>query len=71
MPGSDSGTGTTIFGFADSKKKITKILMPTDPRFFLHVTINTHIFFFGPYSDLNCEKKVKIKRNTRSEKKDS
>jgi hypothetical protein len=22
--------------------------MPTDPRFFWHVTVNTHIFFFGP-----------------------
>jgi hypothetical protein len=21
--------------------------MPNDPRFFWHVTINTHIFFFG------------------------
>jgi hypothetical protein len=26
--------GTTISGFADSKKKKKKILMPTDPRFF-------------------------------------
>ena len=37
--------GTTISGFADSLKK--KKLMPTDPRFFCHVTVNTHIFFFG------------------------
>ena len=22
-------------------------LMPTDPRFFLHVTVNTHKFLFG------------------------
>jgi hypothetical protein len=32
---------TTIFGFANSKKKK---LMPTDPR---HVTVNTHIFFWA------------------------
>ena len=29
--------GTTISGFVDR---------PTDPRFFWHVTVNTHIFFF-------------------------
>ena len=30
------------------KKKIKKkIIIPTDPRFFWHVTVNTHIFFFG------------------------
>jgi hypothetical protein len=33
--------GTTISGFADSKKKN---LMPNNPRFFSHVTINTHFF---------------------------
>ena len=38
--------GTTIFGFADSKKKKKKCLMPTDPRIFFNVTVNTHIFFF-------------------------
>ena len=36
--------GTTISGFADSKKKKKKKLMPTDPRFFWHVIVNTHIF---------------------------
>jgi hypothetical protein len=37
--------GTTISGFADSKKKK---LMPTNPRFFdMRQTVNTHIFFFG------------------------
>ena len=46
--------GTTISGFADSKKK--KKLMPTDPRFFLNVTVNTHILLFWPYSDPNCGK---------------
>ena len=44
----------TISGFADSKKK--EKLMSTDPRFFLHVTVNTHIFFFWPYSDLDWGK---------------
>ena len=39
--------GTTISGFADSKKKKKKNwCRPTDPRFFWHVTVNTH-FFFG------------------------
>jgi hypothetical protein len=28
-------------------KKKKKKLMPTDPRLFGHVTINTHIYFFG------------------------
>ena len=37
--------GITISGFADSEKK--KKLMPTDPRFFGHVTVNTHIFFLA------------------------
>ena len=37
--------GTTISGFADSK--IKKKSMPTDPGFFWHVTINTHIFFLA------------------------
>ena len=36
--------GTTISGFADNNNK--KKLMPTDPRFFWHVTVNTHIYFF-------------------------
>ena len=49
--------GTTISDFADSKKKIN-----VDRK---------HTYFFWPYSDLNCGKYVKIKRNTRSEKKDS
>ena len=39
--------GTTISGIADSYKKKKKKLMPTDPRFFWHVTVNTHIFFLG------------------------
>jgi hypothetical protein len=38
---SDSGT-TTISGLVDSKKK-----MKTDPRFYLHVTVNTHIFLLA------------------------
>jgi hypothetical protein len=41
--------GTTISGFADSKKKEKKRLMPIDRPtldFFLHVTVNTQ-FFFG------------------------
>jgi hypothetical protein len=28
---------------------IKKKIIPTDPRFFWHVTVNTHIFFFGPW----------------------
>jgi hypothetical protein len=36
--------GTTISGFADSKKRRKTKLMPTDPRFFGHVTVNTHFF---------------------------
>jgi hypothetical protein len=38
-------TGTTISGFTDNNNKIKKI--PTNPKFFWHVTVNTHIFFFG------------------------
>jgi hypothetical protein len=44
--------GTTISGFADNKKiKIKNESRPTDPRFFWHVTVNTHIFFLAviPY----------------------
>jgi hypothetical protein len=46
--------GTTISSFADNKTKINKKLMPTDPRYFCHVTVNTHIFLFG----LTCEKNI-------------
>ena len=38
--------GTTISGFADNKKK-KNYSRPTDPRYFLQVTVNTHIFLFG------------------------
>ena len=44
--------GMTISGFADSYYKKKKKLMPTDPIFFWHVTVNTHIFFFGLICDL-------------------
>ena len=37
--------GTTISGFADNKKKINPDRPTLD--FFWHVTVNTHIFFFG------------------------
>ena len=36
--------GTTISSFADNNKK--KKLIPTEPRFFLHVTVNTYFFFW-------------------------
>jgi hypothetical protein len=36
--------GMTISGFADNKKKRSQ---PTDPRFFWHVTVNTHFFFLA------------------------
>ena len=39
--------GMTISGFADSYYKKKKKLIPTDPRFFLNVTVNTHIFFLA------------------------
>ena len=39
--------GTTISGFLPIVKKKKNNLMPTDPRFFGHVTINTHIYIFG------------------------
>ena len=35
--------GTTISGFADNNNK----KMNPDPRFFLHVTVNTHFFFWS------------------------
>jgi hypothetical protein len=36
--------GTTISGFAHSKKKKKKKIN-ADPIFFLNVTVNTHFFF--------------------------
>ena len=36
----------TISGFADSKKKKKKLL-PTDPKFFRHVTVSTHNLFLA------------------------
>ena len=41
-------TATTISGFVDNnnKKKINPD-RPTDPRFFWHATVNTHIFFLA------------------------
>jgi hypothetical protein len=33
---------------------LKKKLIPTDPRFFWHVTVNTHIFFFG-LTSLFCQ----------------
>ena len=47
------------------KKK--KKLMPTDPRFFWHVTVNTHIFFFGLIRpDFRCTEIVKYYKITSS-----
>ena len=34
---------------------VKKKLMPTDPRFFWHVTVNTHIFFFGLSRVWSCK----------------
>ena len=35
--------------FSLKKLKLKKIYFrPTDPNFFQHVTVNTHIFFFWP-----------------------
>ena len=36
-------------------KKFFKKLLPTDPNFFQHVTVNTHIIFFAlPFDGLPC-----------------
>ena len=42
---------TTISGFADNSKKKNQKMNP-DPRFFWHVTVNTHIFFLAPSSSM-------------------
>jgi hypothetical protein len=49
--------GTTISGFADSKKKINTD-RPTDRRFFWNVTVKTH--FLGPYYMLGRRRNCNI-----------
>jgi hypothetical protein len=48
-------SGTTISGFVDSKKKKWQ----PDPRFFWHVTVNTHFFYFGLTVTWSVENKWK------------
>jgi len=44
--------GTTISGFADNEKNNNKKIKNADrPRFFWHVTVNTHIFFIWPKNE--------------------
>ena len=55
--------GTTISGFADSKKKKKKKNNAdrTTLDFFLHVTVNTHIFFGPIKGTMTCSEFKEIK----------